>query len=70
MYSVAKSRVFANDTKSEYFMCNIGVRQGENVSPLLFSIFVNDLEQHFIDKNISDLEKCSESILHSLGVYI
>ena len=70
MYSVAKSLVFANDTKSEYFMCNIGVRQGENLSPLLFAIFLNDLQQYFIDKNVSGLEECTESILHSLGVYI
>ena len=66
MYSVAKSLVFANNTKSEYFMCNIGVRQGENVSPLLFAIFLNDLEQYFIDKKFSGLEECTDS----LGVYI
>ena len=69
MYFVAKSLVFANDKKSEYFMCNIGVKQGKNLSPLLFAIFLNDLEQYFIDKNVSGLEECTESILHSLGVY-
>ena len=42
-------------------MCNIGVRQGEHLSPL---------EQYFIDNNFSSLEECTESILHSLGVYI
>ena len=67
---MAKSLVLANDTKSEYFMCNIGVKQGENVSPLLFAVFLNDLEQYFINKYVSGLEECTESILHSLGVYI
>ena len=70
MYLVAKSLVFANDTKSEYFMCNNRVRQGERVSPLVFAIFLNDLEQYFIDKNASCLEECTESIRHDLGVYI
>ena len=46
MHYVLKSLVFANDTKSEYFTCNIGVRQGEHLSPLLFAIFLNDLEQY------------------------
>ena len=51
-------------------MCNTGVRQGENVSHLLFAIFLNDLEQCFIDQTVSGLEECTEIILHSLGVYI
>ena len=47
MYSNIKSCVFVNNTKAEFFTCNIGVRQGENISPILFSIFLNDLEDYF-----------------------
>jgi hypothetical protein len=41
MYSGIKSRVLYNGEMSEYFPCNIGVRQGENLSPFLLSIYLN-----------------------------
>lgn len=44
MYSNIKSCIFLNGKKSEFFASTLGVRQGENLSPLLFSLFVNDLE--------------------------
>ena len=43
MYDSAKSCVQNGGDVSAFFECNIGVRQGENLSPLLFSIFLNDL---------------------------
>jgi hypothetical protein len=33
---------------SEFFYCEIGVEQGENLSPFLFSLYLNDLEFVFI----------------------
>ena len=47
MYQGIKSCVSAHTTLTDYFSCSVGVRQGENVSPLLFSLFVNDIEQEF-----------------------
>jgi hypothetical protein len=44
MYSKAKSCVVVNNCFSDMFACNIGVRQGENLSPLLFAIYLSDLE--------------------------
>ena len=45
MYKNAKSCVKNETFMSGVFACNMGVRQGENLSPLLFSIFLNDFEK-------------------------
>jgi hypothetical protein len=50
MYQNIKSCVISNNSSSEYFPCNAGVRQGEHLSPLLFSIYLNDLEQYLTGK--------------------
>ena len=44
IYKKAKSSVKINDKISNFFSCNIGVRQGENLSPILFAIYVNDFQ--------------------------
>ena len=43
LYKSAKSCVEVNGDRSPLFACSIGVRQGENLSPFLFNIFLNDL---------------------------
>ena len=50
MYSKAKSCVKTSEGLSRYFSCNIGVRQGENLSPVLFALFLNDLKEFLADK--------------------
>ena len=45
MYQGIKSCVSAHNTLTDYFLCCVGVRQGKNLSPLLFSLFVNSLVQ-------------------------
>ena len=43
MYNNAKSCVRQNGKLSNYFYSNVGFLQGENISPTLFSLFLNDL---------------------------
>ena len=47
MYSVVKSRVKYDNKLGTEFFCSLGVRQGECLSPMLFSLFLNDLEEVF-----------------------
>ena len=48
MYKNIKSCVSLDGKLSDYFVSYNGVRQGENLSPFLFSLFVNDLEQFLL----------------------
>ena len=50
MYKCAKSCVMVNDDISALFDVEIGVRQGENLSPVLFSLFLNDMNSSLATK--------------------
>ncbi|MES9881062.1 MAG: reverse transcriptase domain-containing protein [Sedimenticola sp.] len=55
MYSSIKSCISANGDKSSYFPCNRGVRQGENLSPFLFSLYLNDLEDFLSTRDVTGI---------------
>ena len=47
MYANVKSRVKLMNETSDDFECSLGVRQGECLSPFLFAMYLNDLEEEF-----------------------
>ena len=55
MYIKAKSLSLPAEAESDSFPCNIGVRQGENLYPLLFSIYLQDLKS-FISRKCDGLK--------------
>ena len=52
MYNNIKSCVRVGKTCSNLFPCLNGLRQGENLSPILFSIYLNDLHDFFSNSGI------------------
>ena len=54
---------------SDSFPCQVGVRQGENLSPLLFAIYLNDFRT-FLRDNYDGLVKNSNSIFKEMNVYL
>ena len=51
-----KSKVKHNGNLSESFMCTLGVAQGESISPFLFSMYLNDIEETFLLHNYQGVD--------------
>ena len=54
MYQYIRSCVAVNGECSQFFNSYMGVRQGENLSPMLF-FFRKDLEKYFIENDCEQL---------------
>ena len=61
LYHHAKSCVRANGKMSDYFTCNVGVRQGDHLLPLLFAIYLNDFES-YVSIHYKGLDTLSDDI--------
>ena len=56
LYENVKSCVKYNRCLSQYFRNSVGLFQGEVLSPILYSLYVNDCEMHFIRSNCPSVE--------------
>jgi len=56
MYITVRSKVKNNNQLSEDFECFLGVRQGESLSPFLFSMYLNDIEESGLSLDLQSQE--------------
>ena len=70
MYQGIKSRIVCDGQQSDYFVCNNGLRQGENLSPFLFSLYLNDLEDFMNMNNAHGLDSISADMETDFNLYI
>ena len=56
IYENVKTCVKHNGYLSDYFKNDIGLFQGEVLSPLLYSLYVNDCEMYFLKKHCTSFE--------------
>ena len=70
MHQGIKSCNVFDGQQSDYFVCNNGLRQGENLSPFLFSLYLNDLEDLMNMNNVHGLDSISIDLETDFNLYI
>ena len=52
VYASSESCIRLNDRHTDWFQCSKGAKQGDNISPTMFAIFINDLVCEINDLNL------------------
>ena len=68
MYENIKSCVKVNNDTSTFLASKCGVRQGENLSPMLFALYLNDLETFLLSGGVETLDL--EITTNELNLYL
>lgn len=69
MYSHIKSRVVYNNETSTFFQCENGVRQGENMSAFLLSMYLNDLHDFLNESDVQGLPTITDMFENELDIF-
>ena len=70
MYQNIKSCVKSDGKTSGDFFCQSGVRQGEDWSPLLFVIYLNNLESFLINEQCNGVNIYDNHLITLLKIHI
>ena len=68
MYKCVQACVRVKNECTDYFECSVGLKQGCLLSPLIFSIFINELADHIQNSSIKGIQLFPDviEILHLL----
>ena len=62
MYNIAKSCIKKDNMISEYFLCNIGARQGDTLSPLLLAVLLYVDDTIILAENEKELQLALDKV--------
>ena len=74
MYGNIKSCTSVQGQRFTFLTSHVGVRQGENLSPLLLSLYVNDMERFLIQKGNKfldfNMDICEQYLKSLVRMYV
>ena len=68
MYQGLKSLIIVNNKQCALFPCNIDIRQGKHLSPVLFSLYINHLEDYLSNQGCEGVSPMSNNQNQTLDI--